>query len=400
MDFGSRRHNFSNNFSFNPNLEPRHHNHYNNEPEAKEIDIQNECQDINEIENNGKGPCSWLDDDIDNESKRKKEEKLNNFRVTYSGTRSFFDGGTKSLESKLDEERIKVTRLQNEIEKLNSQIKFLQKNSGPNSSNSILKYLPEISYGSLGIGKKIGAGGFSEIFEAQWLGYPVAVKVMSDPKITNELMDEFNNEVEKLFMLRHPNIIQIFGLCPTTPKLAVVTELAPNGSLFDYLHREKNNLSLEIKYKFTRQLINVMFYIHSRGYVHRDLKTQNLLLDSNNDIKLCDFGLTKLKEELNLGSGQFAGTPCYMAPELFDKKYYDEKVDIFAFGTILWEIFNQKVPYCNCNASEIKQKVCRGDKLESSESVPKKIAELIDACRSLKAHDRPSFEYIFGMDLF
>ena len=60
---------------------------------------------------------------------------------------------------------------------------------------------------------------------------------------------------------------------------------------------------------------------------------------------MCDFGLTKLKSELNSGSGKFAGTPCYMAPELFDRKYYDDKTYVFAFGSVLWEIYIQKIPY-------------------------------------------------------
>ena len=139
------------------------------------------------------------------------------------------------------------------------------------------------------------------------MGIPIAVKVIFDPNINEALMEEFNNEIEKLFILRHPYIIQLYGVTDREKKqkLAVITELAPRGSLFDYLHKNpktKNNLSLEFKNKITKQLIHTMAYIHSRGYVHRDLKTQNILLDKNLDMKLCDFGLTKLKSELNTGS--------------------------------------------------------------------------------------------------
>ena len=249
------------------------------------------------------------------------------------------------------------------------------------------------------MGKKIGQGGFSEIFESQWLGIPVAVKVIFDPNITEALLEEFNNEIEKLFILRHPYIIQLYGITDRekSQKLAVITELAPKGSLFEYLHKNpktKNNISLEFKNKITKQLIATMAYIHSRGYVHRDLKTQNILLDKNLDMKMCDFGLTKLKSELNSGSGQFAGTPCYMAPELFDRKFYDDKVDVFAFGTVLWEIYTQKIPYANCDAMEIKQKVTKGEELYCSNIVPKQIQNLIEKCRKVKASERPSFEEI------
>jgi serine/threonine protein kinase len=298
------------------------------------------------------------------------------------------------MNEELEIEKIKSNRLQSELNKLRN-IKEKQ------NSKILLQFINKISLNSLGLGKKIGQGGFSEIYESEWLGIPVAVKIIFDPNITEALLEEFNNEIEKLFILRHPYIIQLYGICDKQ-KLAVVTELATKGSLFDYLHKNpktKNNLSLDFKNKMAKQLISTMAYIHSRGYVHRDLKTQNILLDQNLDMKMCDFGLTKLKSELNTGSGQFAGTPCYMAPELFERKFYDDKVDVFAFGTVLWEIYTQKVPYIKCDSMEIKQKVTKGEELFCSSIVPKQIANLISKCRSIKPSDRPSFEEIEKMNI-
>ena len=309
-----------------------------------------------------------------------------------------FRENEKDIKEELELEKLKSKRLQSELDKLKAKKDII-------NSKQILQYVHKISYESLGLGKKIGQGGFSEIFESQWMGIPVAVKVIFDPNINEALLEEFNNEIEKLFILRHPYIIQLYGINDSekNQKLAVITELAPKGSLFDYLHKNsktKNNLSLEFKNKITKQLVHTMAYIHSRGYVHRDLKTQNILLDKNLDMKLCDFGLTKLKSELNSGSGQFAGTPCYMAPELFDRKFYDDKVDVFAFGTVVWEIYTQKIPYFNCEALEIKQKVTKGEELICSSIVPKQIASLIEKCRRVKPSERPSFSDIEMMDLF
>ena len=309
-----------------------------------------------------------------------------------------FRENEKDIKEELELEKLKSKRLQSELDKLKAKKDII-------NSKQILQYVHKISYESLGLGKKIGQGGFSEIFESQWMGIPVAVKVIFDPNINEALLEEFNNEIEKLFILRHPYIIQLYGITDSekNQKLAVITELAPKGSLFDYLHKNsktKNNLSLEFKNKITKQLVHTMAYIHSRGYVHRDLKTQNILLDKNLDMKLCDFGLTKLKSELNSGSGQFAGTPCYMDPELFDRKFYDDKVDVFAFGTVVWEIYTQKIPYFNCEALEIKQKVTKGEELICSSIVPKQIASLIEKCRRVKPSERPSFSDIEMMDLF
>ena len=353
----------------------------------------------------GEAKLSWLDDvdslhlpsrKYNKNDEFNKEEKMD---IHNSHKNMHYDrnNNEKEIKDELELEKIKVNRLQAEINRLKN-IKETM------NTKNILHFVNKMSFNSLGLGKKIGQGGFSEIYESQWLGIPVAVKVIFDPKITEELLEEFNNEIEKLFILRHPYIIQLYGITDKekSQKLAVITELAPKGSLFDYLHKNpktKNNLSLEFKNKITKQLICTMAYIHSRGYVHRDLKTQNILLDKNLDMKLCDFGLTKLKSELNSGSGQFAGTPCYMAPELFDRKFYDDKIDVFAFGTVLWEIYTQKIPYANCDAMEIKQKVTKGEELYCSSIVPKQIANLIQKCRCVKASDRPSFEEIEKMNV-
>ena len=369
------------------------------------LNPENDVQQDNEpaIKEN---KLSWLED-IDNVPSRtfyneKKQEEISrpqknessdNFHIVHD--RNNFR--EKDVHEELEIEKRKVSKLESELNKLKNM-------KGNVNSKQLLQFVNIIPYSSLGLGKKIGQGGFSEIYESQWLGVPVAVKVIFDPKITEELKEEFNNEIEKLFILRHPYIIQLYGITDKdkSQKLAVITELAPKGSLFDYLHKNpktKNNLSLEFKNKISKQLICTMAYIHSRGFVHRDLKTQNILLDKNLDMKMCDFGLTKLKSELNSGSGQFAGTPCYMAPELFDRKYYDEKVDVFAFGTVLWEIYSQKIPYINCDSAEIKQKVTKGEELYCSSIIPKQIVSLIHKCRSVKPADRPSFEQIEKMNV-
>ena len=381
-------------------------------------DFLNPVIDNYEEEPKKEPTASWLDDTdklnlpsrIYNINSKSVNSELNkkekNINPIHSRDKLFernipsnnFRDKERDIKEELEIEKIKVNKLQTELDKLKSKKEIM-------NAKNILQYVHKISYDSLGLGKKIGQGGFSEIYESQWMGIPIAVKVIFDPNINEALLEEFNNEIEKLFILRHPYIIQLYGITDREKKqkLAVITELAPKGSLFDYLHKNpktKNNLSLEFKNKITKQLIHTMAYIHSRGYVHRDLKTQNILLDKNLDMKLCDFGLTKLKSELNSGSGQFAGTPCYMAPELFDRKFYDDKIDVFAFGTVVWEIYTQKIPYFNCDAMEIKQKVTKGEELVCSSIIPKQIANLIEKCRKVKPMERPSFKEMESMDLF
>jgi serine/threonine protein kinase len=112
------------------------------------------------------------------------------------------------------------------------------------------------------------------------------------------------------------------------------------------LHKKKANLSDAEKKKIVLQIISVFYYLHKHGIVHRDIKSHNILLDKSYNVKLCDFGLARhkvtlllIQSELNQGPMQFSGTPTYMAQELFLKKAYDESVDIFALGTLFYEIY-------------------------------------------------------------
>ena len=91
---------------------------------------------------------------------------------------------------------------------------------------------------------------------------------------------------------------------------------------------------------------------------------------------------------------QFAGTPCYMAPELFQKRQYDEKVDIFAFGTLLWELVNRAVPFDGFEPAEIRQKVESGEALRADYRLDQRLTQLINDCRHVQPANRPSFAEI------
>ena len=192
-------------------------------------DFLNPSNDIGEENKKpGKETVSWLDD-VDNLPlpSRTFYNERNDFLNIHKHDRNENLNENK-IHEELELEKIKSNRLQSELNRLKNIKETL-------NSKSLLQFINKISFNSLGLGKKIGQGGFSEIYESQWLGIPVAVKVIFDPKITEALLEEFNNEIEKLFILRHPYIIQLYGITDKdkSQKLAVITELAPKGSLFD-----------------------------------------------------------------------------------------------------------------------------------------------------------------------
>lgn len=93
---------------------------------------------------------------------------------------------------------------------------------------------------------------------------------------------------------------------------------------------------------------------------------------------------------------QYAGTPTYMAPELFMKRQYDQNVDVFAFGSLLWEILNREVPFDGLDASDISQKVMKGEKLKDHAivQIDIRLADLVSSARAVDSNLRPSFETI------
>jgi sterile alpha motif and leucine zipper-containing kinase AZK len=150
--------------------------------------------------------------------------------------------------------------------------------------------------------------------------------------------------------------------------------------------------------KIIKQLIKALAYIHINGIVHRDIKSHNVLVDEYFNVKICDFGLAKFKSELNYGSGQFAGTPAYMAPELFQKKAYDEKIDIFSFGTLVWEILVRKVPYEGLEVSEIKLRITNDEQIFVPKTVNSELANIIHSCRTFDPLKRPSFQELLTLN--
>ncbi len=156
-------------------------------------------------------------------------------------------------------------------------------------------------------------------------------------------------------------------------------------------------LPLSTRLRIARDVASAYMFMHAAGIVHRDLKSHNILLVENYQVRLCDFGLARYKSDLNKGSMQYSGTPAYMALELFQKKSYDERVDIFAFGTLLWELVCRQVPYDGLEPDMIRKKLLESASLPIPYNCPAEVAELITACRSNVPDKRPTFEEIYAV---
>ncbi|XP_034680998.1 L-type lectin-domain containing receptor kinase IX.1-like [Vitis riparia] len=191
-------------------------------------------------------------------------------------------------------------------------------------------------------GEKLGEGGFGGVYRGflRELNSYVAVKRVT--RNSQQGMKEYASEVKIFCRLRHRNLVQLMGWCHQKGELLLVYELLPNGSLSTCLFEEKTLLTWAMRYRIALGLASSLLYLHEEWeqcVVHRDIKSSNVMLDSDFNAKLGDFGLARLVDH---GKGSqttvLAGTMGYMAPECFMTGKASKESDVYSFGIVALEI--------------------------------------------------------------
>ncbi|KAJ4916086.1 Protein kinase superfamily protein [Raphanus sativus] len=257
----------------------------------------------------------------------------------------------------------------------------------------------EILWEEVTVAERIGLGSYGEVYRGDWHGTAVAVKKFIDQDITGEALEEFRSEVRMMRRLRHPNIVLFMGAVTRPPNLSIVTEFLPRGSLYRLLHRPNNQLDERKRLRMALDAARGMNYLHSCNpvIVHRDLKSPNLLVDKNWVVKVCDFGLSRMKLSTYLSSKSTAGTAEWMAPEVLRNEPADEKCDVYSYGVILWELFTLQQPWGKMNPMQVVGAVgFQHRRLEIPESVDPRIADIISKCWQTDPRLRPSFAEIMN----
>ncbi|XP_043698334.1 serine/threonine-protein kinase CTR1-like [Telopea speciosissima] len=254
----------------------------------------------------------------------------------------------------------------------------------------------DIPWSELVLKERIGAGSFGTVHRADWHGSDVAVKILMEQDLHAERFKEFLREVAIMKRLRHPNIVLFMGAVTQPPNLSIVTEYLSRGSLYRLLHRPgaREVLDERRRLNMAYDVAKGMNYLHRRNppIVHRDLKSPNLLVDRKYTVKVCDFGLSRLKANTFLSSKSAAGTPEWMAPEVLRDEPSNEKSDVYSFGIILWELVTLQQPWSNLNPAQVVAAVgFKGKRLEIPSNVNPQVTALIEACWADEPWKRPSF---------
>eukprot|EP01016_Furgasonia_blochmanni_P029901 TRINITY_DN3127_c0_g1_i1.p1 TRINITY_DN3127_c0_g1~~TRINITY_DN3127_c0_g1_i1.p1 ORF type:complete len:881 (+),score=200.72 TRINITY_DN3127_c0_g1_i1:144-2786(+) len=260
-----------------------------------------------------------------------------------------------------------------------------------------------IKYEELEFEKKVGEGGYGEVYKGVWLGQEVAIKQYGKRHTRHHTKktEDFMKEVNVLSNLRHPNIVLYMGVCVNYTKCLMITEYLELGSLFDVLHKLNTKLSEDKMLNICEDIALGMTYLHGRKILHCDLKSSNILIDSNWNIKLCDFGLSTVKSRIDKRKKKKygrIGTPHWMAPEILREEKYDESSDVYSYGMVLWEMVTCVVPYKGYSVWQIIASVGYDNKqVEIPKKGNKLILEIIRLCLNYEREKRPTFKQILEM---
>jgi serine/threonine protein kinase len=237
--------------------------------------------------------------------------------------------------------------------------------------------------------KLIGTGIEGSVYLGKLGGQNVACKRVKSEEETN---------IKHLRKLNHINVVKFRGVSISSPLFYIVMEFCAYGSVFDVLRRrrEKNSCTKPTQVlDWAKQISNGLNYLHSNKIVHRDVKSPNILIAENFILKISDFGTSK---QLGNKQGQimsFNGTSAWMAPEVIRQEPCSEKIDIWSFGIVLWEILTCEIPYHNIDPNAVMWGVGKGRlTLPIPSSVPNGLNLLMTMCWNQKPSNRPSFQNI------
>ncbi|KAA0708874.1 Tyrosine-protein kinase fynb [Triplophysa tibetana] len=254
----------------------------------------------------------------------------------------------------------------------------------------------EITRESLTLDVKLGAGCFADVWYGTWNGNTkVAVKTLKPGTMSPE---SFLEEAQIMKKLRHDKLVQLYAVVSEEP-IYIVTEYMGQGSLLDFLKDgEGRGLKLPNLVDLTAQVAGGMAYIERMNYIHRDLRSANILVGDNLVCKIADFGLARLIEDNEYTARQGAKFPIkWTAPEAALYGKFTIKSDVWSFGILLTELVTKgRVPYPGMNNREVLEQVERGYRMPCPQDCPISLHELMLQCWKKDAEERPTFEYLQG----
>lgn len=281
----------------------------------------------------------------------------------------------------------------------------------------------EIELAKLDIRHEIARGTYGTVYRGAYDGQDVAVKILDwaeDGMVTSAeaaaIRASFRQEVAVWQKLDHPNVTKFIGASMGTTNLkipsqsatsdshnslpsracCVVVEYLPGGTLKKFLIRNKRKkLAFKVVIQIALDLARGLSYLHSKTIVHRDVKTENMLLDANRTLKIADFGVARVEAQNPRDMTGETGTLGYMAPEVLDGKPYNRKCDVYSFGICLWEIYCCDMPYPDLSFTDVSSAVVRQNlRPDIPRCCPSSLASIMRKCWDANPDKRPVMDEV------
>ncbi|XP_023540301.1 serine/threonine-protein kinase HT1-like [Cucurbita pepo subsp. pepo] len=284
----------------------------------------------------------------------------------------------------------------------------------------------EIDLSKLDIRYVVAHGTYGTVFRGTYDNQDVAVKLLdwgedglATSAETAALRASFQQEVAVWHKLDHPNVTKFVGASMGATNLkipsngssmdgqnslpsracCVVVEYLPGGTLKQYLIRNrKKKLAFKVVIQIALHLSRGLSYLHSKKIVHRDVKTENMLLDSQRTLKIADFGVARVEAQNPRDMTGETGTLGYMAPEVLDGKPYNRRCDVYSFGICLWEIYCCDMPYPDLSFADVSSAVVRQNlRPDIPKCCPSSLANVMKKCWDGNPSKRPEMDEVVKM---
>ncbi|XP_015277405.1 PREDICTED: kinase suppressor of Ras 1 isoform X2 [Gekko japonicus] len=275
-------------------------------------------------------------------------------------------------------------------------------------------YLQEwdIPFEQIELGDPIGQGRWGKVYRGRWHG-EVAIRLLEIDGNNQDHLKLFKKEVMNYRQTRHENVVLFMGACMNPPHLAIITSFCKGRTLHSFVRDPKISLDINKTRQIAQEIIKGMGYLHAKGIVHKDLKSKNVFYD-NGKVVITDFGLFGIsgvvqegrrENELKLPHDWL----CYLAPEIVremapgkdeDKLPFSKAADIYAFGTVWYELQAREWPFKNQPAEALIWQIGSGEGMKqvlSASSLGKEVGEILSACWSFDLSERPSFTLLMEM---
>jgi len=207
-------------------------------------------------------------------------------------------------------------------------------------------------------------------------------------------MDQIKSEIKIQRRMDHPHILKLKYFFEDDENVYMVLPYCQNGNLFRLI-KSKEEISENLAFIYFFQTCLAVEYLHNNKVIHRDLKPENLLLDKHSNIQVSDFGWSALKTTDKMRQ-TYCGTIDYMAPEMVSNKKYNEKVDIWSLGVLLYEMTQRTPPFRGKNQAEKNQNILKCNIVECDKLISEECMNMIKMLLEPEANKRPSFNEIFN----